>query len=334
VKATIQKLVEAWGPSGCEDGMRDMIRAEIDGLADDVRVDALGNLLALRRPRTSRGNGRRIMLAAHMDEIGVIVTHIDAQGFVRFAPVGGVFVNTLIGGRVRFGNGTLGVIGVERREPDKAPGFEQLYIDVGARSKDECPVKVGDQAGMDRAYAELDGGRRLIAKSMDDRIGCAVLIEVMRQLKKSPHEIAFVFSTQEEVGTRGAQTSAFGFDPEIGIAVDVTGTGDTPESRKMAVALGGGPAIKVRDAGMLAHTGVKNWMIDAAESAKLSYQLEVLEGGSTDARAIQLVRGGVAAGCVSIPCRYVHSVSEMVDYGDVQGAIKLLVTMLSGPAPF
>jgi endoglucanase len=367
VNDTIQKLVEAWGPSGQEDAVRELIRAEIAGLADEVQVDPLGNLIARRGPRGPRGgrgresvrregarreggereggereggegggreNGaRRIMLAAHMDEIGLMVTHVDEKGFLRFTSVGYLIPITLLGGRVRFGDGTVGVIGIERRDRDgdKAPSLEQLYIDVGATSQADCPIRVGDQGAMLRPYTELAGGGRLVAKSMDDRIGCAVLIETLRRLKRSPHELAFVFTVQEEVGTRGAQTSAYGLDPEIGIAVDVTTTGDTPEARRMAVRLGGGPAIKVRDVGMLAHPGVKNWMVACAEENDILYQLEVLEGGSTDARAIQLSRGGVAAGCLSIPCRYVHTPSEMVDAGDVEGAVRLLVAMLSAP---
>lgn len=326
MKDTIKKLVEAYGPSSREEHMRALISAEIEGLADETRVDALGNLIALRR---GGDQARRIMLAAHMDEIGVIITHVDEKGFLRFSNIGGVYPPILIGGRVRFEDGRIGVIGAERREGDKPVTFEQLFIDIGAENRTGCPVKVGDIAGFIRPLVEQ--GDRLIAKSMDDRIGCAVLIETMRQLKNSPHEIAFVFSTQEEVGTRGAQTSAWGIDPEIGIAVDVTGTGDTPRARTMAVRLGGGPAIKVRDAGMLAHPGIKNWMAERAEAAKIPYQFEVLEGGSTDARAIQLTRGGVATGCLSIPCRYIHTPSEMVDYRDVQGAVQLLVAMLSQP---
>jgi endoglucanase len=136
---------------------------------------------------------------------------------------------------------------------------------------------------------------------------------------------------QEEVGVRGATAAAFGVDPELGIAVDVTGTGDTPKTRKMEVGLGKGPAIKVRDGGMLADPRVVNWMVSSAEKQKIPYQLEILEGGSTDARAIQLTRAGVPAGCVSIPCRYVHSPSEMLDTGDVENAVRLLLELLSNP---
>jgi putative aminopeptidase FrvX len=155
-----------------------------------------------------------------------------------------------------------------------------------------------------------------------------VMIEALRQLKTTPHEIYFVFTTQEEVGVRGATTAAYGIDPDLGLAIDVTGTGDTPKGLVMEISLGKGPAIKVKDAGMIADPRVVDWMVKAAEKAKIPYQLEVLERGGTDARAIQLTRAGVPAGCLSIPCRYVHSPSEMVDIHDVENAVRLLVELL------
>lgn len=325
MKSLIKSLVESIGPSGYEGATRDLVRAEINGLADEIRVDPLGNLIA----RKGSG-GQRIMLAAHMDEIGVIATHIDENGFVRFTTIGGVRPHTCLGGRVRFLNGSQGVIGGERlEEGGKVHTFDQLFIDVGAVSRETCPVKVGDMAVFDRPF--LDLGDRLVSKTMDDRIACAILIEALRQIKNTPNELYFVFTTQEEVGTRGAGTAAFGIDPEIGISVDVTGTGDTPRGTRMAVALGKGPAIKVRDGGMLSDPRLVQAMVETAEAAGIPYQLEVLEAGTTDARAMQVSRAGMPAGCVSIPCRYIHSPSEMVDYNDVQNAVRLLVALLSQP---
>ena len=207
-----------------------------------------------------------------------------------------------------------------------------MYIDIGAKTTDDAPVQVGDAAGFLRSMDEA--GDRLIAKSMDDRVSCAVLIETMRQLDargETPHAVYFVYSVQEEVGLKGARTSAYGIDPDLGIAVDVTMTGDTPEATPMAVALGGGPAVKIMDSGMLAHPAVKDLMIERAETAQIPYQLEVLRAGTTDAAAIQLVRAGVPSGCLSIPTRHVHTPSEMVDLNDVLNAVKLLVEILSQP---
>jgi endoglucanase len=185
---------------------------------------------------------------------------------------------------------------------------------------------VGDPAVFVRPFATQ--GPRLIAKAMDDRIGCAVMIETIRQLESTPHDVHFIFSVQEEVGLRGARTSAFGIDPDMAIAVDVTGTGDTPESRPMAVTLGHGPAVKVQDGRMIASPQVRQLMVQRAKEADIPYQLEVLEGGTTDAAAMQLTRAGVPAGCLSIPCRYVHSPSEMVDKRDVENGVRLLLEIL------
>jgi tetrahedral aminopeptidase len=328
MKSLIQKLVETTAPSGYEGPIRDIIRSEIESYADDIRVDALGNLIA----RKGQG-GKKVMLSAHMDEIGFIVSHIDENGFLRFVPIGGLRPVTLIGGRVRFLNGQAGVIHAERHEDvHRVPALENLYIDVGASKKEEVEVRIGDAGAFDRPF--LDLGERLVSKAMDDRVSVAVLIETMRRLsddKPITNEINFVFSVQEEVGVRGATTAAFGLDPDIGLAVDVTGTGDTPKGLKMEVNLGGGPAVKVRDGGMLSDPRIVAWMVKAAEEAGIPYQMEILERGSTDARAMQLTRAGVPAGCLSIPCRYIHSPSEMVDINDVENAVALLVELVTKP---
>jgi endoglucanase len=166
---------------------------------------------------------------------------------------------------------------------------------------------------------------------MDDRIGCAILVETLRQLQATPHELYFVFTVQEEVGTRGATTAAYKVHPDISIAVDVTDSGDVPERKHFEVKMGQGPAIKVMDRGMLAHPGLKKWMVETAARHKIPYQLEIMTFGTTDARAMQLAHEGSAAGAISIPCRHVHTPSEMLSYSDAQNAVKLLLTMLSEP---
>jgi endoglucanase len=287
----------------------------------------LGNLIA-RKGQLAPG-GKKIMLSAHMDEIGLIASHVDENGFVRFTTIGGVRAQNLPGGRVRFMNGASGVIGKQYHSEPAASAIEELFIDVGARSRDSCPVRVGDVAAFERPFTDL--GDRLVAKAMDDRIGVAVLVETLRQLDSTPHELYSVFSVQEEVGLRGATTAAFGIDPDIGLALDVTGTGDTPKDRHMEVGLGKGPAIKLRDGGMLSDPRVVEWMVQTAGQLYLPYQLEILEAGTTDARAIQVTRAGVPVSCLSIPCRYIHSPSEMVDYNDVQNGVRLMTALLSSP---
>jgi len=323
----IKKLVEAYGPSGFEDGMRDIIRPEIEAYADEIRVDTMGNLIAFKK---GNGEGLKVMIAAHMDEIGVMVSHITKEGFLRFTNIGGVFGHTLLGSRVQFADGTVGVVFSDRIEDrSKVHPLNKHFIDVGATSKEDCPIKVGDAAGFHREFVAR--GDQLTSKAMDDRIGCIVGIEALKRLESSPHDIYFVFSVQEEVGTRGAEAAANGIQPDVGIALDVTLTGDTPEKRPLAVDLGKGPAIKVKDRGMIAHTGLVRIMKQRAEEAGIDYQLEVLEFGSTDARSIQIAGPGSAAGCISIPCRYVHSQSETVDANDVEESINLLVEILSKP---
>jgi tetrahedral aminopeptidase len=328
MKSLIKKLVETAAPSGYESPVRDLIRAEVEPHADEIRVDPMGNLIV--RKGQAGQDGIKIMLSAHMDEIGVMITHVDDNGFIRFISLGGVNPLTCIGTRVRFLNGQAGVIFTERLdEPGKVPALEKLFIDVGADKKEQVSLRVGDVGVFEHSFADL--GDRLISKAMDDRIAVAVLVKTLQALStedSGPHELFFVFSVQEEVGLRGATTAAYGVDPDLGLAVDVTRTGDTPRSVKMEVSLGKGPAIKVRDSGMLADPRVVDWMVRTASQASLPYQLEVLEAGTTDARAMQVSRAGVPAGCLSIPCRYIHSPSEMVDYNDVQNAVKLLIELL------
>lgn len=325
----IKKLVEAYGPSGFEEQMRALIRPEVEPYADEVRVDAMGNLIALKK---GDGTGLKVMIAAHMDEIGVMVTHITKEGFARFTNIGGVSPKTLLGNRVQFADGRVGMIYSDRGKGRTAVhGLDKHYIDVGANGRDDCPISVGDAAGFQREF--IAQGTRLTSKAMDDRIGCVVAIETLKQLKSTPHDVYFVFSVQEEVGVRGAQAAANAIEPDVGIALDVTLTGDVHEGVEMAVALGDGPAIKAKDSGMIAHVGLVRLMRQRAEEANIPYQIEVLVGGSTDARAMQIAGAGSAAGCLSIPCRYVHSQSETVDSEDVAGCVALLGEILRQQLP-
>lgn len=235
MKQLLQTLTETFGPSGYEDEVRKIVRSEVETLADEVRVDTLGNLIARKRPSKLTQATKKVMIAAHMDEIGVIANHVDENGFVRFSPIGGVFRRYVVGGRVRFLNGTQGVIGFDRLDNlNELPTLDKVYIDVGATSPKDCPVKIGDVAAFERLYTEL--GNRLVAKSMDNRVGVLVAIETLRALKSTLYDLYFVFTTQEEVGVRGATTSAYGVDPDLGIALDVCSTGDTPNAQRMEMA--------------------------------------------------------------------------------------------------
>jgi endoglucanase len=329
-KALIKSLVETWGPPGYEHRIREVIRGYVGDLSDDIRIDPSGALIC-RVGKAAEGQPR-ILIAAHMDEIGFFVHHIDRQGYGRFSLNGALFPLTLLGGRVLFENGATGVVGVDHPySPPKVPTIQDFYIDFSTGLDTYADVSVGSVGAMQRDYAEQ--GNRIVAKSLDDRIGCAVAIEAMRRLKDVPvpAEIYFAFTTQEEVGIRGARAAAFGVAPDYAIALDVTLSGDLPANEQLAVRLGAGAAIKVRDVGHIVPPWIKALMIKRAEEAHIPYQLEILDLGTTDASAIQVTRSGIPSGALSIPCRGVHTVSEMVDSNDVEACVNLLVQLLKNP---
>jgi tetrahedral aminopeptidase len=323
LKDLLKKLSEAYGPSGREEQVARVIRDEIKNYVDETYTDHLGNLYAVRK-----GTGAKIMIAAHMDEIGMIVTFIDENGFLRFSNVGGLNIHVLVGQRVIFENGTVGTIGMEKLDDIKKLALDKLYIDIGAKDREEArqKVRVGDIATYHREATPA--GNRLIGKAMDNRAGCAVLVKALQELKSTDNEIYAVFTAQEEVGLRGSRTSSYRIDPDLGLALDVTLVGDTPEAPTMDVSLGKGPAVKVKDASVICHPRLKDALIDTAEAGNIPYQLEVLTAGGTDAGAIHLTKEGIPAGVISVPCRYVHTPGEMVDLGDMENAVRLLTSFL------
>ncbi len=329
--ALIKKLAESWGPPGFEHQIRDLIRAEVEGIADEIRVDPLGNLIC----RIGEGE-KRIMTAAHMDEIGLIVGHIDRLGYARFAPIGALFPASLLGSRVRFENGVIGTIGVENQYTNRRdlPGLTGFYIDIsqsadGDAHNHNAAVNVGDPAGF--VGDVIRRGDRVIGKSLDNRVGCAIQIEAMQRVKAqgTPHSVYFAFTVQEEVGTRGAAPAAFGIDPDLALVIDGTATGDVPKGKQMAVTLGGGAAIKTRDLGLIVPPAVRDLLVMRAEDAHIPYQIEVLEGASTDGKVIQNVLAGVPTGAISYPMRYTHTTSETADINDIQAVIDLLVAVVT-----
>lgn len=324
MKGMIRSFVEAFGVAGSEEPIRDVIKSEVEEHVDELTTDTMGNLIAIR----GAGNpGPTIMFSAHMDEIGVIVTHVDDNGFLRFANVGGLTPTRLLDQRVIFANGRIGCISVEKVDGPKDVKMEKLFIDIGCSSATEARehVSVGDVASFHHPFVDL--GDRLVSKAMDDRIGCAILAQVLKELQDTENRIAAVFSVQEEVGLRGARTAAYQVEPDLGIALDVTGSGDTPKTYRLDVSLGKGAAIKVMDRSLIVHPGVRALMVGLAEENEIPHQMEVLEFGGTDAGAIQLSRSGVPAGCISIPTRYLHGPSEMVDYRDVRACVDLALAI-------
>lgn len=327
MKPLLKTLTEIVAPSGHEDSIREAVLNLVKPHADDVHVDALGNLI-VRKGKAAK-NGKRIMLAAHLDEIGLIVSHVDANGFARFSALGGFQPSRRVGTRMQFFNGVRGVIGLEHssHQNDRMPTLDKFYVDTGVTSAKDVKVKVGDAAVYDAGF--LDLGDRVVSKALDDRVGVAILIETLRTLKSSPHEVYFVFTAQEEVGVRGAGPASYGIEPEIGLAIDVTSASDRPgDGERNPIRLGAGPAIKVKDALMVADPTIVEGLTRLAAKERIPVQREVAEGVSTDARAIQITGLGARAGGISIPLRNLHSPSEMIDLADAGNTLRLLSVFL------
>ena len=268
----IKHLAELYGPAGREEKVAAYIQGVMTPLVDEDYTDTMGSVVAVKR---GSDDGKKIMLAAHMYEIGVMITDIDENGFLRFSNIGGLSPFTLIGQRAEFADGTIGVFGFEKLDDIKDLKLNKMYIDIGAGSRGDAMAKVE--------------------------------------------------------GLSVARSAAYAVDPDYGIAVDVTTTGDSPEAQRMAVSLGKGAAVKVKDSSVISHPVVKDLLVNTAKTKGIAYQMEVLERGGTDAGSIHLTRSGVPTGAVSIPCRYVHTPGEMVDLGDVEACVDLLVAVLEGP---
>ncbi len=316
----LKKLTLCYGPSGREDNIRQIIEEIAAPYANEIYTDALGNLIVRKK-----GNGKKIMIAAHMDEIGVVATVIDENGFIRFAPIGGLYNKDLIGRRVCFENGVTGVIGSEKENKERK--ILKMYIDIGAYDKTSCEklVSVGDMAVFAGEFYQNDDC--VISKALDNRSGCYILLKTLEKIK-SENDLYFVFTSQEEVGLRGARTSAFSIAPDYAIAVDVTDTGDTPNGIKMATKMGKGAAIKIMDRSILCDPFIRSKLAELASENNINYQLEIMNDGGTDAGAISLSGSGVKTGGISVPTRYIHSPSEMINKKDLKSAIDLLSVFL------
>lgn len=320
----LKKLTSAFGPSGYEDEVAEIIIEEIKDYVDEIRRDRLGNVIALKK-----GSGAsKVMTTAHMDQIGVMITNIDKDGFLRFTNVGYVDPYVVLSHNVIFKNGTVGTVYKEDKADIKGLKLSNLYIDIGAPNKEEAMklIGVGDFGVFLSKFTEQ--GNRVSSGALDDRIGCYVLIEAIKKMKKPSGDVYFVFTVQEETYTSGAVTSAYAIEPDAAIVVDVTATGDTPECNTMSVKMGEGCTIKVMDKGLICHPKIKNYLKSKAEENNISYQYEVMEFGATDGMMIHTSKTGVLTGVISIPSRYVHSPSEMVDKRDVECAINLLYKAL------
>jgi endoglucanase len=333
----LKRICELPSIPGREDAVRRLVIEEMQGLVDEVSVDALGNVVGVRRG----SGGPRVMVAAHMDEIGFMVKHIDDRGFIRLHPVGGFDPRVLVAQRVLvhgFGGNVLrGVVWMTAKpihliDPAdiKPPKIDDLFVDVGLSAEEvRAQVEVGDMISLDRTVER--SGNNVIGKSFDDKICVFQMLEALRALSgKTNAEIVAVATTQEEVGLRGAQTSAWHVEPDIAVALDITLALDIPGAAEQdaITRLGDGVAIKLMDSSTISNYKLVRHMREVAKQHDIKHQLEILPRGGTDAGAMQRSRAGVPAVTLSIPTRYVHTVNEMCAVPDIDASIQLLARYL------
>jgi putative aminopeptidase FrvX len=338
IKSLLEKLSNAHGVSGYEGGVREIIKKEVEPCVDELRTDNFGNLIAIKK-----GESPSVMIAAHMDEIGLMVKYIDDEGFIRFAKVGGWFDQTLVNQRVVLHTKkgmVTGVIGskpvhvMKTEDKKKAIEAKDMFVDVGASSRDEATamgIEPGVTASLDQKLAAL-AGDRVTGKAFDDRAGGVVLITVLQSLAKTKlaSSVFGVFTVQEEVGLKGARTSAFGLNPDVGLAIDTCIPGDHPGIKKTdsAIEVGKGPALTVMDAagrGVITHPSVLEWLRETAKARGIPYQMDVTESGTTDASAISLTREGIPSGVISVATRYIHTPVEVLSLKDLALTAELTV---------
>lgn len=335
LKNILKNLSNAHGVSGYEGNIRQIIENQVKPYVDEIRTDKMGNLIA-----TKKGDNPKVMLAAHMDEIGLMVKYIDDKGFIRFTKTGGWFDQTLLNQRVVLHAEKAiiyGVIGskpphiMKEEDKKKVIKAEDMFIDIGVTSRKEAEklgVSIGTPITPDMELKFM-GNNRVTGKAFDNRAGCAMLVHALREIKEIKATVHAVFTVQEEVGLKGAKTSAFGLYPDVAIAADVTITGDHPgiEKKDSAIEIGKGPAITVSDAegrGIIVPQRVLKWLKEAAEINNIPYQLEVSSGGTTDASAIHLSKQGIPSGVISIPTRYIHTPVSVLSLEDLEKAAKLV----------
>ena len=332
----LKKISETPGAPGFEKHIRNLIIQEVENLVDECSVDNMGNVVAYKK-----GKGeKKVMLAAHMDEIGFIVNHIDEQGFVRFVPLGGFDPKTLTSQRVIV-HGKKDLVGVMGTKPihmmsdeekKKMVKTEDFFIDLGMRKKElQKYVQIGDPITRERELIEM--GDCVNGKSLDNRISVFILIETLRELKqqKPPFDIYAVFTVQEEVGIRGAQVATQQIEPDFGFAVDTTIAYDVPgaQPHEHVTKLGEGVAVKILDSTAIADYRMVEYMKEVAGHHNIKWQPEVMAKGGTDTAMVQrMTKSGSIAGAVSIPTRHIHQVIESVHKEDIESSIELLKNCL------
>lgn len=336
VNSFLEEFSNAHGISGFEKDVREILQKKIKPYVDEIRTDNMGNLIAIKK-----GKGPRVMIAAHMDEIGFMVKYIDDQGYIYFAKSGGWFDQTLLNQRVIVHTAKknyFGVIGskaphvMKPEERLRVVPISEMYIDIGAIDKkdvEKAGVEIGDTVTLDRKYQRLINNLGS-GKALDDRAGVVSILETARILAKQnvKAEVIYVGTVQEEIGLKGARTAAHGVNPDVALAIDTTIPGDHPgiEKKSSILELGKGPVITVSDAegaGIVVDEKTLTWLKTTAKDSKIAYQLSVSEGGMTDAAIINLTRDGIPSGGISIATRYLHSPVEVAHLEDIENCAKL-----------
>lgn len=315
----LQKLNACHGPSGDEASVAELIAELAAPYADECSTDPLGNLIVHKC-----GNGPKVMFAAHMDSIGMMITHIEDEGFLRFGKLGGLDLTAILHTPVRFANGTRGLIACDQSADRKKLSVEDLYIDIGAASREEAEhsVQIGDTAVFDTPT--FRAGERIVSPYLDNRISCVILLAALEKIQDSENDLYFVFTTQEELGLRGAKTAAYAVAPDYAVAVDVTLSDDAPGAKHNGSSVFvKGAAIKVMDGSVISHPQMVTKLTALAEQHQIAYQSDVIRVGGTDAGVINVSRAGVYTGGISTPCRYIHSPTEMVQISDVEACVEL-----------
>jgi len=335
----LERLSNAYGVAGREEEVRDLMKEFMKPHVDEIKEDKLGNIIGIKK---GKEDTPKVMLAAHMDEIGLMVKNITNEGFIHFTKIGGIDDRILVTQKVFVHTNKepiTGVIGskpphiLKEEEKKKVIEADKLFVDVGATSKEDAQkmgVRIGDPVSFDIKFSRV-GKDAVVGKAFDDRVGCAAMIETLRRLRKVDCTVYAVGTIQEEVGLRGATVAAFQLHPDVGVALDVTVAGDVPgvEEVEAPIKIRKGPSLTVSDYGLITHPKVLRWFIDAAEENKVPYQLETGLSGTTDAAKIALSREGVPSGVISIPTRYIHSPASLLSLNDLEDTVKLTVAAIN-----
>lgn len=336
MKELLKKLTETDGVSGFEGPVKEVMREQMEKHADEVEEDSLGNLIAKKGE-----GGPKLMLTAHMDQIGLAVKYIDEDGFIRFTKIGGIDDRTLVNQRVKIHGSNQVVKGVistkpkhllEEEEEKKAPEKKKLFIDLGADNREEVEenigVEVGNPVSFDRTFETLGKENIVTAQAFDNRIGCLVLLKALENFDED-YTLCAVATTQEEVGLKGARTVAYKIDPKVAVSVDTDMAGDIPEIKpqEASVKLGEGPTLVLIEAegkGLIVTPSVRKWLKEAAEGEDISYQTSIVKGGRTEGAITYITREGIPAGSVGIPTRNIHSCVAVLDLDDVEKTVEWL----------